>query len=54
MIDQNRDGFIDTEDLKDMLASLGRAEGFRVTVVISHCLGEGGGGSHVTLMTTLL
>ena len=24
MIDQNRDGFIDNEDLKDMLASLGR------------------------------
>jgi len=24
MIDQNRDGFIDSEDLKDMLASLGR------------------------------
>ena len=23
MIDQNRDGFIDPEDLKDMLASLG-------------------------------
>ena len=23
MIDQNRDGFIDHEDLKDMLASLG-------------------------------
>lgn len=23
MIDQNRDGFIDSEDLKDMLASLG-------------------------------
>ena len=23
MIDQNRDGFIDNEDLKDMLASLG-------------------------------
>lgn len=24
MIDQNRDGFIDNEDLKDMLASLGK------------------------------
>ena len=24
MIDQNRDGFIDNEDLKDMLASLGQ------------------------------
>ena len=24
MIDQNRDGFIDIEDLKDMYASLGR------------------------------
>ena len=24
MIDQNRDGFIDTEDLHDMLASLGK------------------------------
>ena len=24
MIDQNRDGFIDKEDLKDMLASLGK------------------------------
>ena len=24
MIDQNRDGFIDSEDLKDMLASLGK------------------------------
>ncbi len=23
MIDQNRDGFVDQEDLKDMLASLG-------------------------------
>lgn len=23
MIDQNRDGFIDSDDLKDMLASLG-------------------------------
>ena len=23
MIDQNRDGFIDSEDLKDMLSSLG-------------------------------
>ena len=26
MIDQNRDGFIDHEDLKDMLASLGKDE----------------------------
>lgn len=26
MIDQNRDGFIDSEDLKDMLASLGEEE----------------------------
>jgi len=25
MIDQNRDGFIDSEDLKDMLASLGKS-----------------------------
>ena len=25
MIDQNRDGFIDNEDLKDMLASLGQS-----------------------------
>lgn len=25
MIDQNRDGFIDNDDLKDMLASLGQA-----------------------------
>ena len=25
MIDQNRDGFIDNEDLKDMLASLGNS-----------------------------
>lgn len=25
MIDQNRDGFIDKEDLKDMMASLGEA-----------------------------
>ena len=24
MIDQNRDGFIDNDDLKDMLASLGK------------------------------
>ena len=27
MIDQNRDGFIDHEDLKDMLASLGKTRG---------------------------
>ena len=27
MIDQNRDGFIDSEDLKDMLSSLGE-EGY--------------------------
>jgi len=27
MIDQNRDGFIDHEDLKDMLASLGELTG---------------------------
>ena len=26
MIDQNRDGFIDKEDLHDMLASLGKGE----------------------------
>ena len=26
MIDQNRDGFIDSDDLKDMLASLGKEE----------------------------
>jgi Ca2+-binding EF-hand superfamily protein len=26
MIDQNRDGFIDKEDLHDMLASLGNAQ----------------------------
>ena len=25
MIDQNRDGFIDADDLKDMLASLGNS-----------------------------
>ena len=31
MIDQNRDGFIDSEDLKDMLASLG--EQFKINVV---------------------
>lgn len=28
MIDQNRDGFIDKEDLHDMLASLGMAQHF--------------------------
>ena len=28
MIDQNRDGFIDTEDLHDMLASLGKGDSF--------------------------
>lgn len=28
MIDQNRDGFIDKEDLHDMLASLGMAKPF--------------------------
>ena len=27
MIDQNRDGFIDNDDLKDMLASLGKVSG---------------------------
>lgn len=27
MIDQNRDGFVDKEDLHDMLASLGKASG---------------------------
>ncbi len=27
MIDQNRDGFIDKEDLHDMLASLGESDG---------------------------
>lgn len=26
MIDQNRDGFIDKEDLHDMLASLGKGD----------------------------
>jgi len=26
MIDQNRDGFIDAEDLHDMLASLGKGD----------------------------
>lgn len=29
MIDQNRDGFIDKEDLHDMLASLGKCVGFK-------------------------
>ena len=28
MIDQNRDGFIDKEDLHDMLASLGKGDFF--------------------------
>lgn len=28
MIDQNRDGFVDKEDLHDMLASLGESEAF--------------------------
>ena len=37
MIDQNRDGFIDTEDLKDMLASLGMY-GLVVPVVATHCV----------------
>lgn len=32
IIDQNRDGFIDNEDLKDMLASLGVC--VRVTVCV--------------------
>lgn len=31
MIDQNRDGFIDKEDLHDMLASLGRYNGIDYT-----------------------
>lgn len=33
MIDQNRDGFIDSEDLKDMLASLGKL----VTAGVAKC-----------------
>ncbi len=35
MIDQNRDGFIDAEDLKDMLASLG--ELFCIIIVVPLC-----------------
>ncbi len=30
MIDQNRDGFIDHDDLKDMLASLGKVRTFLI------------------------
>lgn len=36
MIDQNRDGFIDSEDLKDMLASLGMGEGLAVCDLCSN------------------
>lgn len=39
MIDQNRDGFIDNEDLKDMLASLGMCVPYSVAhPIIFHCL----------------
>lgn len=38
MIDQNRDGFIDNEDLKDMLASLGEFILASVMYVLSVCL----------------
>ncbi len=39
MIDQNRDGFIDSEDLKDMLASLGKGlAGTAHTILLEHCL----------------
>ena len=35
MIDQNRDGFIDNEDLKDMLASLGKLLGLILLYIFS-------------------
>lgn len=40
MIDQNRDGFIDSEDLKDMLASLGKEVYIEINVgVLIVCRG---------------
>jgi myosin regulatory light chain 12 len=35
MIDQNKDGFIDKEDLHDMLASLGLTCSFHLIIVIT-------------------
>lgn len=35
MIDQNRDGFIDKDDLHDMLASLGRCSGMIQVMAIT-------------------
>ncbi len=35
MIDQNRDGFIDHDDLKDMLASLGKVRKFKSALCTS-------------------
>lgn len=39
MIDQNRDGFIDKEDLHDMLASLGKYNGKWLVYMYVLCIG---------------
>ena len=38
MIDQNRDGFIDKEDLHDMLASLGKGDFFFENLFLKNML----------------
>ncbi|XP_011409933.1 PREDICTED: myosin regulatory light chain 12B-like isoform X2 [Amphimedon queenslandica] len=50
MIDQNRDGFIDNEDLKDMLASLGQEPS---DAVVDEMMGEAPGPLNFTMFLTL-
>lgn len=50
MIDQNRDGFIDSEDLKDMLASLGQEPS---DTVVDGMMSEAPGQLNFTMFLTL-
>ena len=50
MIDQNRDGFIDSEDLKDMFASLGKEPD---DDLVESMMGEAPGPMNFTMFLTL-
>ena len=50
MIDQNRDGFIDSEDLKDMFASLGKEPDDKL---VDSMMGEAPGPLNFTMFLTL-
>ena len=50
MIDQNRDGFIDADDLKDMFASLGKDV---KDDYVEDMLGEASGAINFTMFLTL-